>query len=401
MNNYRLGLIAWIGLTLLVVTPLMAEKFVFKYQVGQKYRVISEVKQLYSYAGDSYRTDQLNRAVVNVVKVEGDRAWHEMDYQNSRETQNADQVYQYDRLYKAAFWRDIQGVYTIDPLFFVPPVRDIPVFFDKDLQIGDTWTNTANEVQDLRSLGIIEPFAYTFPVSYEYKGKAEWKGKPYDLIVINYNIFYPIRKVWPQAILSPKIMGGYSHQKMYWDNETGRAVHYDEEYFLMLTFADGHIATWEGTATANIEDIIPFDTANATKDVRKKLDDMKLSNVTVREDKQGVTISIENIQFAPDSADLLASEKAKLDSISKVLAQFADRPLLITGHTALAGTEEGRQVLSEQRAQAVGQYLLDHKVRPRDSLQFQGKGATEALGDNQTDAGRARNRRVEITILKE
>lgn len=401
MNINALKLVGCFCLTLIITVPLVAEKFAFKYQAGQKYRVISEVKQLYSFGGASYRTDQLNRAVVTVVKIDGDRAWHEMDYQNSRETQIPDEVYQYDRLYRAEFWRDVQGRYTIDSRYFVPPVRDIPFFYNKELQIGDTWTNDATEVQDLRSIEIPDPFIYTFPASYLYKGKADWRGKEYDLILINYNIFYPIRKTWPQALLSPKIMGGYSHQKMYWDNETGRAVHYDEDYYLMLTFVDGRVATWEGTATANIEDIIPFDTGAATKDVRKKLEEMRLPNVHVREDKQGVTISIENIQFAPDSAELLASEETKLDSISKILAQFPDRPLLITGHTALAGSEEGRQLLSEQRAQAVGQYLLDHKVRPRDSLQFQGKGATEPVGDNQTDTGRAHNRRVEITIMKE
>lgn len=402
MNDSRLARLALAVAALALAWPLAAEKFEFKYQAGQKYRVISEVKQLFSLTGQAaVRTDQLNRAVVTVTRIEGDKAYHSMEYQNSREMLDPAEPYQYDRQYTADFWRDRLGRYGIDPQFFVPPVRDIPVFPERDLQVGDTWAYQGQEVQDLRSLDIPDPFLYLFPVGYKYAGAAEWQGKTYDLFEIDYQIYYPVKKSWPQAVLHPKLMGGSSAQKMYWDRQAGRAVHYDETYSLMLVFDDGRIATWEGSATAKLEDIVPFDSGAATKDVRRKVDELKLKDVTVREDKEGVTISIENIQFAPDSPELMPSEQAKLDKIAKILAQFPDRPLLITGHTALAGSAEGRQKLSEDRAQAVGQYLLDRKVRTRDSLQYLGKGASEPVGDNGTEAGRARNRRVEITILKE
>lgn len=125
-----------------------------------------------------------------------------------------------------------------------------------------------------------------------------------------------------------------------------------------------------------------------------------LQDTQVRVDDRGVTISLENIQFQPDSAELLPSELAKLDRIAGVLQDYPNRDILVTGHTALAGTEEGRQALSRARAQAVAAYLISKGVRRPEQVITAGKGATEPVADNATAGGRKRNRRVEITILE-
>jgi outer membrane protein OmpA-like peptidoglycan-associated protein len=97
---------------------------------------------------------------------------------------------------------------------------------------------------------------------------------------------------------------------------------------------------------------------------------------------------------------LRPSEQEKLDRIGEILRQYPDRDILITGHTALAGTAEGRQQLSEQRAASVGQYLLETDVRDPSRLLYRGVGAREPIADNATDEGMRRNRRVEITLLE-
>jgi outer membrane protein OmpA-like peptidoglycan-associated protein len=377
-----------------------AETFKFRYQAGQQYRIVSEVRQTVSINDFvEYSANQLNRILVTVQKVEGGRGWHTVDYQNSLELKTAGAPYQFDRSYTAEFWRDPQGVYAIEPRFFVPTVRNVPVFPDRELKPGESWSGKGSEVHDLRQgFGIQDAFEFPIPVEYTYVGKATWQGREYDLIDIDYNIFYRPRKTWAKTIF-PTQISGYSHQRMYWDNSAGRPVYYEEEYLIEMALSSGDKYSFEGTADAHVEDIVPFDLGKAAEDVRQQVVDLAIPGVNVRQDENGITLSIENIQFAPDSAELMPAEKAKLDKIGGILAKYPDRDLLVTGHTAQAGYAEGRQKLSEERAKSVGQYLIDRKVRPADSLMYQGMGDRKPVADNATDEGRSRNRRVEITIL--
>jgi outer membrane protein OmpA-like peptidoglycan-associated protein len=120
----------------------------------------------------------------------------------------------------------------------------------------------------------------------------------------------------------------------------------------------------------------------------------------VRVDQEGVTISLEAIRFAPDSSELLPAEQAKLDSIGEFLARYGGRDILVAGHTALAGTAEARRELSLRRASAVAEYLIRRGVRREDRVVVRGYGAERPLADNDSEEGRERNRRVEITILE-
>ena len=113
-----------------------------------------------------------------------------------------------------------------------------------------------------------------------------------------------------------------------------------------------------------------------------------------------MTINLENIQFAPDSTELLPGEVEKLERIAEILQSYPDRHLLITGHTAMAGTPEGRVQLSRERANAVAGFLLEREIRQPEEIMTEGKGAQEPVADNSTSEGMRRNRRVEITILE-
>jgi outer membrane protein OmpA-like peptidoglycan-associated protein len=143
-----------------------------------------------------------------------------------------------------------------------------------------------------------------------------------------------------------------------------------------------------------------MDRDKVAKEVEQRLREGGVKDTTVKVDDRGVTLDLENIQFAPDSTELLEGEQQKLNQIAEILRRYPNRDLLITGHTALAGTEEGRQRLSEQRARVVGNYLLNRDIRDPEQIITQGKGADEPIADNSTIEGMRRNRRVEITILE-
>ena len=92
------------------------------------------------------------------------------------------------------------------------------------------------------------------------------------------------------------------------------------------------------------------------------------------------------------------SEKKKIDKIAKIIESYTN-DLLISGHTALAGTAESCQILSEERADSVANYLIKKGVRDKYHIFTQGFGAKVPIASNATEEGKSKNRRVEITIL--
>ncbi|MBR1722028.1 MAG: OmpA family protein [Treponema sp.] len=87
-----------------------------------------------------------------------------------------------------------------------------------------------------------------------------------------------------------------------------------------------------------------------------------------------------------------------MDKIIKIIENYTN-DLLISGHTAQAGTEESCQILSEERAESVAQYLIKKGDRDNYHIFTKGFGSKVPIAPNTTDQGMAKNRRVEITIL--
>ena len=87
-----------------------------------------------------------------------------------------------------------------------------------------------------------------------------------------------------------------------------------------------------------------------------------------------------------------------MEKLGNILKDFSN-DLLVTGHCAERGTVSARQKLSEDRAKAVADFLVQNKIRDELHIFTQGKGSTQPVASNSTEAGRSRNRRVEITIM--
>ena len=98
------------------------------------------------------------------------------------------------------------------------------------------------------------------------------------------------------------------------------------------------------------------------------------------------------------STELKPGYITTLNKISRVINQYGKTTVSVIGHTDSIGTHTDNQVLSEKRAQSVLDYFASQNVNPL-RLESYGKGETESRADNNTDAGRALNRRVELWIL--
>lgn len=112
----------------------------------------------------------------------------------------------------------------------------------------------------------------------------------------------------------------------------------------------------------------------------------------------GSTIRMNNLFFDFGRATLRRESFPELDRIARLLTTNGSMRIQIVGHTDDVGTDADNQHLSEDRARAVEHYLLNSGVT-RDRIEAVGRGESEPLTENSTDAGRQRNRRVEFTIL--
>lgn len=126
---------------------------------------------------------------------------------------------------------------------------------------------------------------------------------------------------------------------------------------------------------------------------------LNLTDVAVSRSELGTTYSLINIRFLPDSAELEESELTKLDKLATILKK-SKFDLLVTGHCAATTDTESDMSLSVERAETVANYLIKQGVRKSTNISSQGKGSTEPIGDNLTEEGRIKNRRVEITVLE-
>ncbi|UKI55692.1 MAG: OmpA family protein [Treponema succinifaciens] len=121
--------------------------------------------------------------------------------------------------------------------------------------------------------------------------------------------------------------------------------------------------------------------------------------VIVENTAAGIRLTMQNLNFKPDSAELLPGENERLDQIAQVLKEVPDQMFLVEGHTASVGYEKGEMKLSVERANSVANALIQRGIS-REKFICKGSGGTKPIADNSTQEGKAKNRRVEITILE-
>jgi outer membrane protein OmpA-like peptidoglycan-associated protein len=126
---------------------------------------------------------------------------------------------------------------------------------------------------------------------------------------------------------------------------------------------------------------------------------IKVSDLGGRETERGTLLSLAetDLQFPISKATLPAGDLPSLDRIAALLAQYPRLTARIEGHTDAAGREETNLALSQARADAVKQALVDRGVA-QERLEAVGLGESRPIADNATKAGSRQNRRVEIYL---
>lgn len=105
------------------------------------------------------------------------------------------------------------------------------------------------------------------------------------------------------------------------------------------------------------------------------------------------------VNFSTGQSTLLPRAERSLDAVGEVLQQYPSLRLEIAGYTDAVGTAEANQQLSQERASAVRDYLVDQFALSADRFEVRGYGEARPIANNNTPAGRELNRRVEFVVL--
>jgi len=384
-----------------------SEVFEFKHIEGARYRILSVVDQAVFINKElSHRAETLNRIAVEVTEVKDGKGLHKAIFQSSERLlydslgrQPVSNGFHWLKEYESVFERDKMGRVVIDPQYYMPVVRNVPVFPGRDLKIGDTWKAEAHEVHDFRDgFGIEEPYRIPFVANYEFLGEREWKGVLYPAFSIVYHI--ASRPPAVRGRIYPTRISGTFTQLVYWDRSAGQEKAYKEEFRLTMELSNKMTMEFRGTAEAEFVESEFMNKEQLLAEITEEINRLKLPDVNVRAVEEGISLSLEDIRFYADSDKLLPGEQEKLDRLAAILRRYPDRDIIVSGHAARWGESEYLLNLSHSRSRAVAKYFLDTGVRTADRMVIRGYGAERPIADNSTEEGMRKNRRVEITILE-
>lgn len=393
--------------------------FQFNHKKGDAVSHVATVEEEAYINGQlNNRTEFINRTSTTVESVEKDGTallnTHYMTTQNNF-INSTGRMLSWGEEDSVKIYRDKNGHLHDSDNQFLPTVQSIPSFSEEPVKIGDSWTSEGLEVHDCRELFNMEgAIEVPFIAKYTYTGDEEVDGKTLRVIEVEYKFFQDASEAgdkgglgqdWYDSYLYGTGNGstyagtqGQAIQKIWWDNERGELDHYIEEFVIYMYDTFNNTFAFRGTAHGEVTDYKSVNDKDNLKKLQKKVEKYKLDNISVKQGEKGLTISLDAIQFEPDSNVLLPSEKKKIEKLGEILKEFSN-DLLITGHCAARGTVRMQQQLSEERAESVASYLVDLGIRDQYHVFTQGKGAREPVASNDTEAGRIKNRRVEITIM--
>ncbi len=250
----------------------------------------------------------------------------------------------------------------------------------------------------------------TYTANNQIKLYDEWAVKASECVAKTYNFETP--KYWYE------LFKGQKNTKDGLDYNIGgtRVFNYADamQYFGITDGNNRYKAVYNQVSTY-LTDLNPCDFNNTCKEgvvgyedavnlyFLKSVTDVdagKVEKITYVDTKTQVMADGQwNINFASASTAIQGSEK-DLTTIYNLLVQAEDTKLKVVGHTDNTGFPQANLALSKGRANSVVQYLTNKGISSDRFQVVDGKGDTEPVADNRTAFGKAKNRRVDITLLK-
>ncbi len=156
-------------------------------------------------------------------------------------------------------------------------------------------------------------------------------------------------------------------------------------------------------AAANTTDTVANNNLTAAADEAAKADaaasKSALDDLATQPLKAGQSIVLKNVYFETGSFRLKQESYKELNKLVSILKNNPKSKVEISGHTDNTGNASANLNLSQNRAKSVYNYVISQGI-PKAALQFKGYGQTKPVASNNTDEGRAQNRRTEFRVLE-
>ena len=127
--------------------------------------------------------------------------------------------------------------------------------------------------------------------------------------------------------------------------------------------------------------------------------EQELAALKAQETARGLVLTLGDVLFAPEESKLTADALHKLEPLVALLKAQPQRHIRIAGYADSTGRESTNLDLSQRRADAVRDFLVDKGIHP-DRITARGYGETDPVESNATATGRKENRRVEVLVLR-
>jgi outer membrane protein OmpA-like peptidoglycan-associated protein len=271
------------------------------------------------------------------------------------------------------------------------------IFMSK--RLDDTWINWSEPINLGPKINSEEYDAYfSIDAAGEYAYFISSKESSSDI----YRILMPnSAKPEPLLLISGKVINQKTEEALsskitYYNLETGEEIGYansdplNGNYKIALPRGEKYAFYAESNNFYTIRENLDLMELDTYKEIEK--------NLYLAPIEKGEVIRLNNIFFEFGKATLLAESNKELDKLKEVLDENPKLEIRINGHTDNVGSSSDNQDLSESRAKAVYDYLIKKGIKGK-RLSYQGFGEDKAIDSNDTEIGRARNRRVEFEIL--
>ncbi len=373
--------------------------FKFINETGRKIRIKNLIQQDIYRNGIFYKNiNSMYKALLEVTSVSNNLGLYNGKYYYYEKNEDLNESYQLKDVYESRFYQDEQGVMQISPEFIMPSLRSIPTFPTNDLKPGDSWKASGEEIHE----GIFVKeniLLFNINVNYIYLGDENIDNRICSKISIDYHVFHYPKK-------DPDIFSftGYSHSIYYWDITNNFPLFYNENYAFMITLHNGETVFYTGTSEGKADSVsnIPDPQKAAIIDEisNKVIHPFSSKNpgISIKETVDGIIVSLGNILFDVNDDAIKKEFEKKLDNLAEVMRKYPQMDILVSGYTDSTGTESYNQLLSENRAKSVSDYLLKKGIDPS-RISYIGNGSSDPVAENSTDEGRMKNRRVEIKLL--
>ncbi|MEI0542600.1 OmpA family protein [Brachyspira pilosicoli] len=398
MSKIKFILILTIFIFNISYTQTISHKFFWNLKVGERIESVKTADVEYYENGLLKKTyKERNIVDLTVIAIAPKGGYRVSGVFKIFRLYDGNSVFHLEEEYSSDFIIHTNGKFEVPYNYFMPNVRHIPTFPDKEISLTHSWNSEAMEIVKVNNAPNL---AMALSADYLF-ANIETNENNDPLAVIQYHIMTD--KDLLQAGLSrngyPERIYGFNYGTFLWDMNKNIPVSQTERYQILFGYGKNlsHLSLQYKMNIISTYEIYSTITEEENELNRKKLEDNLNDDVVVDTVPEGLVIRLGEILFDTDSYTLKEDAKDTVDNIINAIKQtYPDREIIVEGHTDNTGEANYNQALSEKRAKTVADYILPKLEH--DKLSYRGFGDKEPIASNDNPDGRQKNRRVDIII---